>query len=402
MSSSVSVYGSDDSFLLLEESEQAAKEAAKSWIRAALREAFLQALKNIWICSSNDDGAAVAQIEVTQEGYQQCLSFVEDVVNAWKMKLQQAQHERVSEWVEEVFSMGKSTLWNSQAIEFQQLNQSPTLEREEPATTLPGGTDSQETTSTSITTSTTSRNTETLIPYCKLRRLERKTHLEEKLPENPLPIFQDMGRRGESYWPLDWKLIEVAAKREKQQKRNSSKLATTEQGDNPSMPPPAKRRKVEGPETGRPPADLASMTTSSNSLSKEEKDRLLEQFIHPSSSDHPPAQRLALFGALQKVSQINYSNRYRDDWTERKNRLERNASTAERLFPNKIESNDSVRSYRSKVLKTRHRQDDNIYCFDLDMGWSLLEVPAGGGEQKRLCAFSSVEIRLDDHDDLSK
>jgi hypothetical protein len=214
-----------------------------------------------------------------------------------------------------------------------------------------------------------------------------------------------MGRRGESYWPLDWKLIEAAANREKQKRKSTKQPTDDEQGaavDNPAMLPPAKRQKVED-SIGRPPADISSMIASSESLSKKEKESLKDQFMHPNPSETAKVPPLVLFGALQKVSQINYSKRHRDEWTDRKNRLERNAAVAERLFPNKIESNDSVRSYRSKVLKTRDRNDDNIQCFDLDLGWSLMEVTGPGGEgQKRLCAFSSVEIRLNDEDDEAK
>lgn len=390
---SIALFGNDD---LFEESEQAAKRASFEWIRAALREAFLQALKQVWVISSNteeiDDDYT---IEVSEEGFQQCMSFVEHVANGWTTKLRGVQHDCVAGWVEEVLSKGKSRLW-ADLLPSSQHEQSPSFEAPAPDADSIGLSVSEADKDQGIS------SPETIIPYCNLRRLERKTHLEEKLPENPLAIFQEMGRRGESHWPLDWKLIEVAANREKQKRKSTFPTTDAQHAppvDNPGMLPPAKRRKGED-SIGRPPADLSSMSASSESLSIAEKKMVSDQFIHPDPSEatKPPPQ--ALFGALQKVSKINYSKRYRDDWTARKNRLERNAATSERLFPNKIESNDSVRSYRSKVLKTRDRNDNCIHCFDLDMGWSLMEVTTPLGEnQKRLCAFSSLEIRLHDEDD---
>jgi hypothetical protein len=396
--SAVSVHDDND---LFEESEQAAKGAARQWIRATLRETFLQALKKVWIVSVSSDYPGIDEdytVEVPTEGFQQCLSFVEEVANAWKTKLMEAQHERVAGWVDEVFSNGRSNLWTEGIASHHAPSPSPgSAVQDADSQNLPGDTDTQP--------RKTIDSSETIIPYCKLRRLGRKTFLEGKLPENPLPLFQEMGRRGESYWPLDWKLIEAAANREKQKRKSTKQPTDDEQGetvDNPAMLPPAKRQKVED-SIGRPPADISSMIASSESLSKKEKESLRDQFMHPNPSESAKVPPLVLFGALQKVSQINYSKRHRDEWTDRKNRLGRNAATAERLFPNKIESNDSVRSYRSKVLKTRDRNDDNIHCFDLDLGWSLMEVTGPGGEgQKRLCAFSSVEIRLNDEEDVAK
>ena len=148
----------------------------------------------------------------------------------------------------------------------------------------------------------------------------------------------------------------------------------------------------------RQAVDRSSLIISSEDFSKEEKERIFSDFVHPepldSDRERPP---LTLFGSIEKVGHTNYHERHRDHWTEKRANRELNAAVAERLYPNKMETNAKVRSYRSKVLRTKSRYAEGDQYFDFDMGWSLMEVRDPDDDtQKRLCAFSSVEVRLED------
>lgn len=374
-----------DQLPLIMEAEQAAKEVAIEWIRAALRETFLQGLKSVWKVSSNyETETEDFTIQVSSAGFRSCISLVEDLSHDWRDDLIKAGHTRTSGWVTEVFLQGKQHLWAKSVSMQAELAATPSIVNNNQKEISPAEEDSDE----------TSRPNE--IPYCKLRRLCRKIRIDDEFPGNSLELLQEMGRNGESYWPLDWKLIEDAVEMERP-KRNTQKRKIVKDVDHPEMlPPPAKKPKVET--TARPAVDRSCLIISSDALSNEEKERICSDFVHkePSDSDckNPP---LTLFGAIQKVGHINYSKRHRSHWTEKRANREINAAVAERLYPNKMESNAKVRSYRSKVLKTKSRYAESDHFFDFDMGWSLLEVrDPDDDSQKRLCAFSSIEIRLED------
>ncbi|CAJ1946341.1 unnamed protein product [Cylindrotheca closterium] len=395
---------------LIDEAEQAAKSAAVEWIREALRETFMQGLKSVWKVTKDEEEDYT--IQLSPEGFESCLSLVEDLSNRWKNDLAKTGHTRTGEWVMEVFLQGKPDLWTKPILT------STTEPSKIPATATANGDpeknnaqeeneleQNQEGDHAQKDGDQATPPSSQKIPYCKLRRLCRKVHIDDQLPENPLEILQNMGRRGESYWPLDWKLIEDAAKMERPKRRAPQKNAVGDDDDdvdNPDMPPPpAKRQKVDAEIVGRPATDLSSIGIFSDDFSEEEKERIRAEYIHPepsdNSSDSSKGPPLVLFGAIQKVGNINYHKRHHTEWTEKKVNRERNAAIAERLYPNKLDSNLNVRTYRSKVLKTKSRFDESEQYIDMDMGWSLMEVRDPDNEsEKRLCAFSSVEVRLEE------
>ncbi|VEU34525.1 unnamed protein product [Pseudo-nitzschia multistriata] len=91
--------------------EGAAREAVSEWIRGALREAFLQALRRVWTLRPVDDGSAAAAVEVSAPGFETCLGLVERVAGKWRDKLEAEGHHNAGGWVWEVFERGKQTLW---------------------------------------------------------------------------------------------------------------------------------------------------------------------------------------------------------------------------------------------------------------------------------------------------
>ena len=125
-----------------------------------------------------------------------------------------------------------------------------------------------------------------------------------------------------------------------------------------------------------------------------------------------PEVTLALFGGLQHVGQINhfvqnpgiggvrtFMARETDKITRRKEK----SSSQERLDPNRLQIGraDNPLKRKSKILRTEDWFDDQKKFFDFDLGWCLLEITIQGNK-KRLCAFSSMEICLDDSETKEK
>lgn len=401
---------------LVEEAELAAKNSVSNWIRVALHETFLQGLKQAWLVYAGESNTQSSDtlddtvIEVSHGAFVECLALVEKVANVWKDKLIEANHARVAEWVQEVFESGKSTLWRTVEEETPsgQKSESVTNPQEE----SPDGEiqDSQEQESKDAFRDEEKRessdNTK-MIPFCKLRRMTRKTFVGEKVMEDPFDIFKEMGRNGESYWPLDWKIIEDACdnlpirlqqpissegvNQDNQQrvKRASERPEGVESKD--------KRRKIDT--ISRPASSVASFRGNMNDISELERDSL-DRLLHDESLESEAKQPLVLFGALQKVGQVHYSKRFRSDWSQKKNQLERSRAISERLIPNKVSKSSEAGRYKSKILKTVDKADESRRSIDLDLGWSMMEMKMPGDidNQKRLCAFASVEITLQDED----
>jgi hypothetical protein len=276
----------------LDQAEAAAKEKIKVWIKQVLRESFLQALRKAWTLQSatnnetnlrnslstseeddknNNDNDndnyedPEYQVELSMAGVNACFLLVERVSKAWQTKLRQEQHERVAEWVMEVYQQGKSTLWvtltddnnsnnrnnNSSSREggtAQQQQQPHSNENKEDSTTTSNveaaeesqrslsigddderseqrlaGTinnnphhtsnnDNNDEDDLSSSTNTTKRNTKRNHPwvYNKLRSLGRKTELDSSSLSVPdaLNEIKDFTSKNSTYWPLDNSIID--------------------------------------------------------------------------------------------------------------------------------------------------------------------------------------------------
>jgi len=202
-----------------------------------------------------------------------------------------------------------------------------------------------------------------------------------------------------------------------------------------SLQQPKKKMRI-GEQHDMPRLPFDSLTSSNGNpaiyLSLQEKkelDRLLvlnEDEVNnnrstetETTSTSPPHEiSLGLFGGLQHVGQTNHmlqnpseyknnglvfncsrnSNNANDKITRRKQKI----SIQERLDPNRRQLRDETpKKSKSKFLKTENWFDNQKKYFDLDLGWCLLEITEGheeGRSQKRLCAFSSMEICLNDND----
>ena len=119
-----------------------------------------------------------------------------------------------------------------------------------------------------------------------------------------------------------------------------------------------------------------------------------------------PELPLALFGGLKHVGQVNHflqnpsakSIPFMAKGTDRVTRRKQKQSLQERLDPNRLQAGRAEEpvNQRSKILRTENWFEDQMKFMELDLGWCLMEIQTEG-RQKRLCAFSSMEICLDDN-----
>lgn len=519
---------------LLRAAELAARATIEAWIRKALRESFFQAVRQSWTVRSSPEAAGKAkdddlfqandavdyQVEMSLDGINACLSFVERVSGAWQIKLREEQHERVARWVAEIHQQGKATLW-AHPNEFDEPDDpnvtSSTmsirdLESQLPCwaeTTSEQDTGDQTDDSSSIETNSPheSGNDESAvddvsnrrpmnrpIAYSKLRALGRKYELDYSVLSvaDALEEIKEFTTNYPSYWSLDNDVIDQASlelthrmrlrdrhgsgkkrgasksstkkrvhfkvlpkaagetniqqeKREEvylsdsdsdnegekvsdsdtepttesdhRSKAASMLLASRKRGkparrqDDSSQPPRKKISILREGEIPRPPFDANEYLPID--ISPEEKkylDRLLmlddDEKKGPMTS---PDVTLGIFGGLQHVGQTTHRMKNSDTssmrflakgTTNKVTRRNERISVQERLDPNRIQGGreESFDDRKSKVLRTEDWFDDQKKCFDFDLGWSLLEVPVSSN-QRRLCAFSSVEVSLADKEE---
>jgi hypothetical protein len=172
----------------------------------------------------------------------------------------------------------------------------------------------------------------------------------------------------------------------------------------------------------RPPYDIPSHVhvqdlLSPNSLSLHEKkslDELVPDETHTAvdttSTESKPAP-LCLFGRLQPVGKVNQRLLEQDNEAakgEFRVTMQTSFDAAcrqERLDPRRVQGRegDDIKRFKSVILKTEDWTERGRKCFDIDMGYSLLEVltdqsRSSVAKRRRLCAFSSIEMTLDDID----
>ena len=204
---------------LLEEAEQAAKGMACEWIRKTLHEVYLQALQQTWKVRPGADSSTM-RVELNTEDYADCHDFVNQVALAWREKLQQSKHEQVALWVDQVLESSRDNLWTKPQQGTTRRNPSPPTRVSKPNDDLDNDQDSSEDIpeTTTPTTQRANKSNDLLlqIPYTKLRALGalgQKQGLGSDYlpPKQAIEQVQNMGRSGQTYWPLDWKIIDKTA-----------------------------------------------------------------------------------------------------------------------------------------------------------------------------------------------
>jgi hypothetical protein len=218
---------------LLEEAEQAAKEMACEWIRKTLHEVFLQALQQTWKVRRGADSSTM-RVELNTDDYADCHDFVNQVALAWREKLQQSKHEQVALWVDQVLESSRDSLWTKPQQGTTRRSPSIPARASQPTVDLNNSEDNPEAiseTTTPTNQSTNKSNDFLQIPYTKLRALGQKQRLGSEYlpPEQAIELVQKMGRSGQTYWPLDWNLIDqTAAKIPKKLYSENKKISTND------------------------------------------------------------------------------------------------------------------------------------------------------------------------------
>ena len=436
---------------LLNQAESEAKHVVCQWIRKVLQEVFVQTLQRSLTVHPN------SRLELSSEGLQQCIHAVEVVSKAWQEKLVKADYELVAEWVEHVFQQGKESVWDEEVVVAEDRE---TLHKESISNDVKdnavGSNTVDEEQMNDVKSASHSSNT--MIPYCELRNLGRRTRPgEDQISiEDALDKLQKMGQSGQSYWPLDWNIVAQACDdipnriRYGQQERSESfqiipkilwekqqmeegeatsrSQEAEERGNNDrgnddailtsilqrkrknfvrdSTPRQQKKRKeaVAAIEEPRPPSDISEIFFHCDELLSEEDKSKLSLLIHD-ENDNSSAP-LVLFGALSKVGDMHHKvmqeNRPkpREQLTEKQTRRLEKISLQERLFPHRIMRNSDPSTYRSKILRTEDEKKQEY--MDLDLGWCLMEVRRAGERTKRLCVFSSLEVSLLDANEVEE
>jgi hypothetical protein len=186
-----------------------------------------------------------------------------------------------------------------------------------------------------------------------------------------------------------------------ERKRKKSKAAATTR----KTPRPSSEM------TSRPPSDISMSTHNVNEeLSKAEKEQL-DGLLHADededddnkSEEEEQPPMVSVFGPLDKVGTI-HNQLYKIDnptedntLTEKERRRRYRARIQERLDPRRVVKNKDIQRFPSRILRTEDRLDDSKKYLELDMGWSLMEIRSPTDyKKKRYCAFSSLEIVLED------
>ena len=473
---------------LLQQAELAAQRVIRQWIRKTLREAFLQALQQRLVSSSS------SVMQMSQQDLDDCVQAVEQVSQAWQHQLEQANHDLVARWVQDVFEKGTEYLWQEEEEDVDDNNQKSPIMEETPqthnvtttptatATTVEAEDDSKTSTEIEQEKSSSSLASSLVIPYAALRKMagtkDSMVSIKEKIVQ-----LKEMAHRGESYWPAEHSNIMEQAYQDlpKRLKReaptanalSSSSLSSSFQvipkslweqkkkrqdatvngnisSSNAQPPQPdslmstgnehdddetkllsavlARKRKnyVRHSVTSqqkrhrsssttaarddnlhvqsRPPSDLSSCRFDANEdLTMLEKHQL-DTLLHPEDDDNADSPSpMVLFGALSTVGDVHYNQLQQQGMLppRKHSGTQYRAAIQERLNPQRVLKNCNPQTYRSKVLKTEDKQDNhNGQYFDLDLGWSLMEIQRQGGtkSEKHLLCFSSMEIKLRDED----
>ncbi len=233
------------SLLLLQSSffkraESVAERNVREWIRKTLQEVFLRGFQQVLTGTviQNDRPTTTTTMTtrtppppppintgtVTLQELEQCFDLVQSVSDAWQNELRSVQHFRTADWVHEMWEFGKANLWsvewtaeqwNQRIMSTTNNNQHNEDDDDENYVT---GNPSVRDMETHITAHGTNLENSTgsipQIPYCELRKLGRVTTCKESLPETNDALFklQQMGEKGQSYWPLDHQMLDDLAK----------------------------------------------------------------------------------------------------------------------------------------------------------------------------------------------
>jgi len=436
---------------LVEQANYSAKEMALYWIRSVFRQVSVQTLKQLWTITHGDDNDST-KLHITHEHLETCERTCERLGNFWCQRLRDSGQMQVAEWVNEI--MDKRRFWESDDVLLGKA--SLTSGEGETAATLQTSSENKSIGACSkpeVEPLPLPPNGSKLI-LTKIRRLgERKVGEAPPSLDRVSRTLDELGRNGETEWPLDWSIIEEAARNNvkrlhsesirgrplhKASKNNyevvpKSLVETTENQQEIdaimasrgrlTMMVERKRKAAAEPSadetTQVAPPTLKSLARAPSSfgdnerlswnddviatLSEQDRQQLERDMIHKNQeAEEPPAELHSVLGALKDVGGYHmYLQNQHDDTIEemsdKKRRREERKARKQRLFPRQVEKQDrETKKAVTKVMRTLDSAEQ--HWMELDMGECLVEIVDPESSQKKLCALSSLEVLLKDED----
>ena len=236
--------------LFFQRAELEAERTVREWIRKTLRETFVQMMqRHLTVTTAtatqqqqqNEDASPIAEeddvgqssttttVVLQMDNLAGCLAVVEKVSQKWQERLRNHQHRHTADWVEDVHTRGKSSLWSipvpPRTVEEAAAAAESSRPRRRDAEDETGrtGRDVVQETEASGTSGQESQETSTLaaihqrgplIPYCALRYMTRPC-LKQPHPfqtvNDPVALLRQFVRHGVSDWPLDASVIDDLA-----------------------------------------------------------------------------------------------------------------------------------------------------------------------------------------------
>lgn len=237
-----------------------------------------------------------------------------------------------------------------------------------------------------------------------------------------LRTIERIGQAGGSSWPVSWHIVnKMASEIPDRLYFTEAKIAQgkTQENDDDSanQPPPpqsqsgasiSKHQQEHTVERKRSPSAISNCQFETKKIRYEIDGEAL-QYLLPSTdiSDgegeggSTSSQAAIGIGSLRNVGETHNglqllvdSSKENATLSNRQRRRKYRKAIRERLGQHEVEKNHDPQTYRSKVLKTTSKVDNNKHTFDLDLQPCLLETR--NGDRRTLCLFSSVEINIVD------
>jgi hypothetical protein len=420
---------------LLEHANDSAKKLALRWIKSVFRQISVQTLARLWNVEENGRRLHIshANLKASEEMCTRLGTF-------WCQRLRDEGHGQMAEWVHQVLDE-KQFFTNDDET-------STTLQNDETNDTT-NNEATQEVEPLELTESTTNK----LMTITKIRQLGQRKIGEQEAPslERVSRTLDVLGRKGETDWPLEWSIIEDTVIQNRKRlhletlhgkPRASTNNKTTYEVVPKSLvasqnnhvsekdailaakEPLAKmierKRKMAQeqqvtqasstapllPRLARPPSNLGGEQHFNfqkdvvESLSLQEREKLQRTMIHTSNEEETEEMH-SILGALQDVGDVHFQLQYgdvMDDFTENKRRREKQRAKRQRLFPREpIKQEKETKRAATKVVRSVVKEAEEQWM-ELDMNNCLVDVMDSETSQKRLCAFSSLEVMLKDED----
>lgn len=436
---------------LLREANSSARTIVRKWIQQVFLETATQVLlRNCSVVLEDErrkEGShnVVPHLTVTEEILEKCNRTCRRLGSLWTMKLIQSDQKEVADWVQEVVEKG--CFWEAAETHcgFRGATTGFTDEENDPqekCQTL------QSTLNQPSTGVQEERHHEPSLSITKLRQIGNKGNIKDWID-----TLDTMGLQGETMWLNDWCLIQDAAKdiphrlhldgggtkpkieyeivpksilkspkgeEDDAENDKAAEIVSRTSGHVTFHLERKKRKALEGGEESRAsqktkrheaPVERAREASKLEAetvwdwertkMTVEDKGQLEAKYVHP---ENKPIPNNILLGAIKHLGRMHsfLQNDMTEDESEDTKRTRALARKAvkERLGPlQMIKDERDSNKLLTKMRRAYHNNDQQNWL-ECDLGECMLEIETKGSNgQKRLFAFSSIELSLKDEDD---